>query len=90
MNERRCQYDTRPALLVNGLESRACLSTILAFAYSHEDAQVLAKRLCKKGQAFVEKDDAKMLKSLCVPKSEIKKKESEKSPTLPCKRIWGV
>ena len=64
----KAQYDARTAILVDGMESRVCLSTILSYTCSYEDAQSLARRLCKKGSEFVEKDESEHLKTLCVPK----------------------
>lgn len=67
----KAQYDRRPARLVDGLESRACLSTILSFAFHLEDSEKLLKRLCKKGSAFLEKDEG-TLKGLSVKKADAK------------------
>ena len=73
--KQKAQYDPRSAILVDGMESRACLSTILSYTCSYEDAQALARRLCKKGAEFVEKDESDLLKTLCVPKDKIKKQK---------------
>ena len=59
------------------MESRACLSTILSYAYCYEDAQILCRRLCKKGQVFVDKDESSMLKSMCVPREKLKVPKDE-------------
>ena len=67
-NRPKAQYDTRAAILVDSLESRACLSTILAYTCHQEDAEILIRRLCKKGEIFLERDSG-VLKSLCVPRS---------------------
>ena len=70
---KKAQYDVRTAILVDGMESRACLSSILSYTCSYEEAESLARRLCKKGSQFVEKDEGGLLKSLCVPQDQIKK-----------------
>ena len=70
---KKAQYDVRTAILIDGMESRACLSTILSYTCSYEDAKILSRRLCKKGTEFVEKDEGDLLKNLCVPKDKIKK-----------------
>ena len=57
----KAQYDSRTALLVDGIESRTCLSTILSYTCAFEDAEILCRRLCKKGSVFVDKDEGKML-----------------------------
>ena len=84
-SDHKAQRDTRAAILVDGLESRACLSTILAYTCSLEDAKILAKRLCKKGSDFIEKDEG-YLESLCVPRDKIKKDSSDEgmSPLQRC------
>ena len=63
----KAQYDSRAAVLVDSLKSRACLSTILAYSCHQEDAEILLRRLCKKGEIFLERDSG-VLKSLCVPR----------------------
>ena len=67
-NERpKAQHDPRTAVLVDGLESRACLSTILAYAMPLEDAQSLLPKLCKKGKVYLDRDPG-TLTELCVPR----------------------
>lgn len=75
------QFDIRSALLVDGLESRACLSTILSYMCSYEEAQCLVKRLCRKGADFVDQDNAGYLKQLCVPQEKIQSKSDSKQKT---------
>ena len=75
----KAQYDPRTAILVDGLESRTCLSTILSYTCSYEDAKILAIRLCKKGTAFVQKDEGDLLKNLCVLKENLKKTPSKEA-----------
>ena len=69
----------RTAILVDGMESRSCLSTILSYTCCYEDAQSLARRLCKKGAEFIEKDESSLLKTLCVPKDKLEKQTPPKS-----------
>ena len=75
------QYDIRSALLVDGLESRACLSTILSYLCSYEGAQCLVIRLCRKGADFLNHDKVGYLKQLCVPEEKIKGKSDGKQKT---------
>ena len=63
----RAQDDDRAAVMVKGLESRACLTTILAYTCDAEDAKSLVRRLCKKGSLFLEKDQG-MIENICAPK----------------------
>ena len=65
--ERRAQHDDRAAILVKGLESRACLTTILSYTCDAEDAKKLVRSLCKKGSDFLEKDQG-MIENLCSAK----------------------
>ena len=70
----------RTAILVDGMESRACLSTILSYTCCYEDAKTLARRLCKKGAEFVEKDESDLLETLCVPYKKKPTTQSDKKP----------
>ena len=56
------------------MESRACLSTILSYAFCYEDAKSLSRRLCKKGAKFVDNDESDLLQTLCVPHVKKEKK----------------
>ena len=71
------QKDDRSAIIVDGLESRACLTTILSYACDADAAKKLVRTLCKKGVDFVSNDKG-MIESLCAAK---KAKTEEAPPT---------
>ena len=73
--ELKAQYNRSSALLVDKLESRACLSTILSYTCAYEDAQILARRLCRKGTDFVKDDKTNYLQQLCIPRDMLKKQD---------------
>ena len=61
------QHDLRTAILVEGVESRTCLSIILSFTGYYEDVHALLMLLCKKGSLFLNRDFG-ILVTVCVPR----------------------
>jgi len=75
---RKMRLIRQPAVvLVENLHTRMGISIVLSFAFTLEDSQALLRRLCRRGEAFLERDEGQ-LAAFCV--SEPKRRNSN-SPT---------
>ena len=82
----KAQHDKRTALLVDGLESRICLSTIMSYTSHYEDAKDTISKLCKKGEIFLQRDPG-YLEKLCVPRPKSQPKSQTADGQLHQKRV---
>ena len=57
-------------VLVKNLHTRMGISITLSFAFTLEESQVLLRRLCRRGVAFLARDEGQ-LETFCVPQASL-------------------